>query len=154
VERYLDAKGQHVKRHTLQHTVAHLRAFLRFCHDSGEIPERLDPIDTPRTYRGEQPPRALPWGLVQRLLRSVDRSTLGGWRDYAILYLMAHYGLRPCEVTSLTLDSIDWAAKRLRVEQRKTRSTLTLPLTDPALRMLRRYLTHGRPADLPPINFS
>ena len=58
VERYVAKKGAEVTRQTLQHTVAHLRAFLRYCFDRGLIPERLYAMDTPRTYRGEQPPRA------------------------------------------------------------------------------------------------
>ena len=72
------------------------------------------------------------------------------WRDYAILHLMAYYGLRPSEVASLRLDSIDWEAGTLRVEQRKTRSVLILPLVDRTLRMLCRYLQIARPnSDLP-----
>lgn len=45
----------------------------------------------------------------------------------------------------LTLSSIDWAAKTLRVEQRKTCSGLILPLIEPTLRILKHYLWHGRP---------
>jgi integrase/recombinase XerD len=43
-------------------------------------------IDTPRTYRDELPPRALPWDLVQKLLVSIDRSAPLGCRDHAMLY--------------------------------------------------------------------
>ena len=145
VERYIAAKGAEVTRQTLQHTVAHLRAFLRYGFEQRLIPERLDTIDTPRTYRGEQPPRAMPWPQVLRLLRSVDRSSKAGWRDYAILHLMAHYGLRPSEIAALELGSLDFEAKTLSVEQRKTDSQLLLPLAAPTLRILRRYLHHGRP---------
>ncbi|HYW75618.1 MAG TPA: tyrosine-type recombinase/integrase [Gammaproteobacteria bacterium] len=150
VEQFVIAAAQRLKRQSLQHTVAQLRAFLRFCHDSGELRERLDIIDTPRTYRDELPPRALAWDLVQKLLRSIDRSHTLGCRDHAILYLMAHYGLRPSEIVCLTLDSIDWANKTLRVEQRKTRSMLVLPLSDQALRVLKRYLRCGRPGSARP----
>ena len=102
----------------------------------GLLAVRLDAIDSPRVYRGEVPPRAIPWATVQALLQSIDRKQSTGWRDYTILYLMAHYGLRPCEVASLRLDSIDWQAKTLRVEQRKTRSILLLPLADRTLRVI------------------
>jgi integrase len=95
-------------------------------------------------YLGELPPRAIPWATVQALLQSIDRKQSTGWRDYTILYLMAHYGLRPCEVASLRLDSIDWQAKTLRVEQRKTRSVLLLPLADRTLGVIKRYLNAGR----------
>jgi integrase/recombinase XerD len=144
VERFIALRSREISRHSLQSTVAHVRAFLRYCHERGYVQSRLDSIDTPRTYRGELPPRAVPWARVQALLASIDRHSKGGWRDYCILHLIAHYGLRPSEVVSLRLDSIDWEAAVLRVTQRKTGSELLLPLAAPTLRILRRYLKHDR----------
>jgi integrase/recombinase XerD len=146
VERYLLLKSSEVKRQTLQHTVARLRSFLRYSYELGEIRSQLaGVIDTPRTYRGELPPKALDWGVVQELLSSIDRASRTGWRDYTILHLMAHYGLRPSEIVTLRLDSIDWNARVLHVDQRKTRSPLTLPLAARTLIVLRCYLSRGRP---------
>lgn len=150
IERFVTTEAQRINRQSLQHVVARLRAFLRFCFDQGEVRERLDIIDAPRAYRGELPPRALAWPLVQRLLRSIDRSSRLGWRDYAILHLMAHYGLRPSEIITLTLGSIDWETKTLRVKQCKTRSDLILPLAEQTLRILRHYLRCGRPGGAHP----
>jgi integrase/recombinase XerD len=145
VERYLALVSNRICRQRLQHVVAHLRSFLRYCHDQNEIRLPLHVIDTPCASPDELPPRALDWPLVQALLRSVDRSSRSGWRDYAILHLLAHYGLRPCEVVSLCVGSIDWCTRTLKVDQRKTRTALELPLTDQTLSILRRYLAHGRP---------
>jgi integrase/recombinase XerD len=145
VEQYVARRAPELCRQSLQHIVAHLRGLVRYCVMRRLIHRRLTPIDTPRTYRGERPPRALPWPMVERLLHSIDRDSRAGWRDYAILHLMAHYGLRPSEVVSLDLDSIDWDAQTLRVEQRKTRSTLMLPLAPRTVSLLRRYLAIGRP---------
>lgn len=145
VERFLSMKGTRITRQSLQHTVAHLRAFLSHAFERGLVPQRLDTIDTPRTYRAERPPRAMPWKLVQELLRSVDRSSKAGWRDYAILHLMAHYGLRPSEIVALELGSLDFEAPTMRVRQRKTASELLLPLASSTVDVLRRYLRVGRP---------
>ena len=145
VERHIISMSKRLSRQSMQHYVGQIRSFLRFCHDRGVIDKRLDGIDTVRTYRDELPPRALPWQMVTQLLRSIDRRSTAGWRDYAILHLMAFYGLRPSEVVALRLDSIDWQAKTLRVEQRKTRSALILPLDDRTGRILTRYLKNGRP---------
>ena len=145
VERFVMTEARRIKRQTLQHVVARLRAFLRFCFDQAEVQQRLDVIDAPRAYRGELPPRALAWPVVQRLLRSIDRSSRLGWRDYAILHLMAHYGLRPSEIVALTLGSIDWESRTLRVNQCKTRSDLILPLAERTIRILRYYLRRERP---------
>lgn len=144
VERYILLRSKERSRHALQHTVAHLRAFLRYAYEMGHLPSRLDTLDTPRTYRGELPPRAVPWSTVQRLLASIDRQSKAGWRDYCILHLVAYYGLRPSEVVALRLDSIDWDTGVLRVYQPKTSTELVLPLAQPTLRVLRSYLRHDR----------
>ncbi len=147
VETYLLVKRSEVKRQTLQHSVARLRSFLRYVYERGEIRSQLAGIiDTPRVYRGELPPKALDWGLVQALLSSIDRASRTGWRDYTILHLMAHYGLRPSEIVTLRWDSIDWRAGVLHVEQRKTRSPLVLPLAALTLGVLRCYLSRRRPS--------
>jgi integrase len=146
VERFIAARATRVGRGNLQMTAAYLRSFLRFCVDRGEVSAGIDIFDMPRRYRDEQPPRAITWTLIEQLLDSIDRSTPVGLRDHAIFYLMAHYGLRTGEIPLLMLDSIDWQARTLRVEQPKTRSVLVLPLTDPAAEVLQRYLREGRTA--------
>ena len=145
VDRYLLLKGKTVGLRRLQHIVAHLRAFFRFCQVNELIHLPLAVIDTVRVHCDELPPRALQWSLVRELLRSIDRSSRSGWRDYAILHLMSHYGVRPSEIVSLRMDSIDWNGRVLKVEQHKTRSTLMLPLADRTTSLLRRYLQQGRP---------
>jgi site-specific recombinase XerD len=145
VDRYVASKSKTLTRGSLLNVVARLRGFARYAFVRGMIREPLDTIDTPRLYRGELPPRALPWPLVLRLLRSIDRSDASGRRDYAILHLMAYYGLRISEVAALTLVSIDWSSKKLIVAQRKTHSTLVLPLPEQTLTILRAYVRHGRP---------
>jgi integrase/recombinase XerD len=150
IEAFVQLKSQENSRPSLQHVIAHLRAFLRYCGEHGEVSAGLDLIDTPRVYRGELPPRALDWTMVQRLLASIQRRSPRDWRDYAVLHLMAHYGLRPCEVAALRLDGVDWQTATLTVDQRKTRSTLVLPLAAQTLELLRRYLEVGRAdSDLP-----
>ena len=144
VEAYVHLKSKENSRQTLQHVIAYLRAFLRFCADQGEAPAGLHVIDTPRVYREELPPRALDWQLVEKLLASVPRKSPRDWRDYTILHPMAYYGLRPCEVASLQLSSINWKARTLQVEQRKSHSVLLLPLANRTLCLLRRYVA-GRP---------
>ncbi len=94
----------------------------------------------------EGPPRALPWSDVRRVLGAVDRSTALGKRDYAILPLMATYGMGRSEVVQLRLDDIDWSKRTFRFVRRKTRVDVSLPLLDPIARVLACYLRAGRPA--------
>ena len=134
-------------RESLQHEIAHLRALLRFLASENLVPPGLDAqLDTPRVYRRERLPRALPWLTVQAFLRSIDRNTPLGRRDYAIFLLIATYGLRASEVVALTLDDIDWRANTLRISQRKTRSPLLLPLINSVGNALVDYLRRARPS--------
>lgn len=149
IEGFLRAVGTRIGRASLQHTVAHLRSFLRFLASRGDIVRGLDSsIDTPRLYRGERLPRALPWETVQAFLAAIDRATPMGRRDYAIFLLVATYGLRTSEVAALRLDDIEWRASRIRVPRPKTQTPLCLPLTQEVGAALLDYLQHARP-DLP-----
>ena len=115
-------------------------------HAEGILPEPLhEQIDTPRTYRLEQLPRALPWEQISELVRSIDLSAPGGLRDFTLLYLAVRYGLRSAEVVHLTLDDIDWRAGTLKIRQTKSKQSLLLPLTHEAGDILARYLKDGRP---------
>ena len=149
IEAFLRTLGSRLSRASLQHSVAHLRSFLRFLADGGFVDSGLHAeIDTPRTYRGELLPRSLPWETVRALLASIDRSTPMGKRDYAMLLLVATYGLRTSEVVAIRLGDVEWRAGRLRVPRPKTGEPLILPLTDEVGAALVEYLREGRP-DLP-----
>lgn len=149
IERFIELLGRAHCRASLQHDVGHLRSFLRYLAARGMIEVELaERIDTPRVYRDEQLPRSVPWPTVQDLLRSIDRSCPMGRRDYAMLLLVATYGLRSCEVVALTLDDIDWHAERLRVPRSKVQGPLELPLTPEVGAAIIHYVRDGRP-DLP-----
>ena len=69
-----------------------------------------------------------------------------GCRDYAILLLIATYGLRASEVAALHLDHIAWRAGQFRVPRPKTQTPIVLPLTLKVGAALLDYLRHARPA--------
>jgi len=146
IEQFLISVGQRLCRATLQHVVAHIRGFLRFLALSGAIPSALTyHIDTPRVYRLEQLPRVLAWETVGQLLLSIDRTTAPGRRDYAMLLLIATYGLRNSDIVALTLEDIQWRREILLLTQHKTGQPLVLPLTDAIGTALLEYLRHERP---------
>jgi integrase/recombinase XerD len=146
-EDFIRVIGGTVGKETLQHIIARLRSFLRFLAIRDEAPAGLDnQIDTPRIYRGEKLPRSLDWKIVNTLLKSIDRSTAIGKRDYSILLLIATYGLRSSEIVNLKLEDIEWRDNRLKVYQRKTATSLILPLTDAVGESIINYIRRGRPS--------
>lgn len=124
-----------------------LRAFLRFLHASGRL--RFDlasSVLAPRIRSVDRPRRVLPWKDVRRTLQEIDVTRTPGRRDFAVILMMATYGMGAAEVTGLSLEDVDWVARTVRVRRPKTGSTTVLPLLDPVARALARYIRHERPA--------
>ena len=146
IESFVKSTGQRIGRTSLQHSIAQVRGFLRYLALRGEASQGLDTqIDSPRVYRGDCLPRALPWETVKAFLRAIDRSTPMGMRDFAIFLLIVTYGMRANEVVGLQLEDIEWRKERIRVFQRKTGGNLFLPITDTVGTGLINYLQNGRP---------
>jgi integrase/recombinase XerD len=146
IESHIAKAGKRLSRGSLQHDIAALRGFLRFLIMVGKMPAGLNyPIDTPRLYRLEQLPRALPWETVRALLRSMETTSPMGLRDYAMFLLIATYGLRASEIVAITVDDIRWRERILRIHQRKTSSLLELPLTNEVLSALVKHLKRTPP---------
>lgn len=146
VESHIAIVGKRLSRASLSQYIGALRGFLGFLAMSNRAPIGLrGQIDTPRVYRFEQLPRALPWETVRALLRSIDRTSAKGMRDYAMFLLIATYGLRTREVVAITLDDIHWRQGSLRIHQSKTSSFLELPLTNEVSSAIVKHLKRTAP---------
>jgi len=123
-----------------------LRSFLTYLHFKGVLKINLSgAVDRPRLYRWSEPPHVLDAETVEHLLRSVDRSTPRGKRDFAILLLAARYGLRASDIRSLRFENIRWREDRIVLTQSKTQRQLELPLRADVATAIVDYLRHGRP---------
>jgi len=67
---------------------------------------------------------------ISAVLGMIDRSTLMGKRDYAIVLLGTVTGLRAIDIRNLKLSSIDWQNGEIKLVQSKTGNTNVLPLTE------------------------
>lgn len=147
IEGFVCDTGKKVGREELRHVISYLRSLLRFLVIRGEVPTGLDSqIDTPRIYREEKLPHFLEWETVEALMKSIDRKSAIGKRDYAMLLLIVTYGLRVGEVIHLKLEDIDWRNNILRICQHKTKNFLLLPLTNAVGKSIMVYLRQGRPS--------
>jgi len=143
LEAFVTEVSTRVGRITMQKVIAVIRSFMRFLAGSGQSPVGLDrQIESPRHNRGERLVRAMPWSDVLTLLKAIDRSTEKGCRDYAMLLLIAAYGLRRAEAAGLSLDDIQWRAKVIRVPRPKIGAPLAVPLTDEVATALLAYLRY------------
>ena len=146
VDRFILQLSERVSRRSLADRGSSLRSFLRYLRMTGKLPRDLArEVMTPRIRPAERPPRALPWTDVRRILQSIPQSQPPGRRDFAMLLLMATYGLGAAEVLGLRLENVDWRAKVLRVRRPKTGVGIDLPLLPPVARSLATYLRRERP---------
>lgn len=138
--------GSRVAWTTLRTACGTLRVLLRYLHRERLLAKDLSSlVEFPQSYRLAGIPRSIGWDQVERVLTGVDRRSVCGKRDYAMLLLLAVYGLRACEVAMLTLDDIDWRNERLRVRERKAGNTTTYPLSTVVGEAIIDYLKNGRP---------
>lgn len=127
--------------------VSAIESFLRFERTTGRIPTTCTPfLPRRRRYALATLPAALSEAEVGRALAIADPGSAMGRRDYAILQLLATYGLRASEIAELRLEDIQWRLGTLRVRQGKVRRDLVLPLVEPVTSAIIAYLRDGRPA--------
>jgi site-specific recombinase XerD len=126
--------------------VGALRSFFRFLLLRGEIATDLTgAVPSVADWRLSSVPKGIDPKDVRRLLKSCNRRTPTGRRDYAVLLLLARLGLRAGEVAALTLDDIDWEAGELTIRGKGPRSDC-LPLPKDVGEAIVAYLRRGRPA--------
>ena len=123
-----------------------LRVFLQFCHREKITATDLSAaVEMPQSYRLVDVPRSVTWDEVRMMFDAVDRRTVRGRRDYAVLLLLVTYGLRAHEVARMTLDDIDWKRERLQIPERKAGHWTAYPLASVVAEALIEYLQSGRP---------
>jgi integrase/recombinase XerC/integrase/recombinase XerD len=129
---------------SLARNVASLRSFYRMLREHGTVDSNpADLLTLPKR------PRALPHVLrpeeLTQLLDRIGAATPLELRDRAMLELAYSSGLRAEELVRLTIDSLDFDAEHVRIEGKGSKTRL-VPVGEPALRALARYLERARPA--------
>ena len=147
VDAYLKSRAESLRRASIKGVAIYLRNFLRWLHASGRSAQDLSfCVRAPSLYALEGIPSALRPQEVTNILSVArhDRSAIG-IRDYAILMLLAEYGLRAGEITNLRLDDVNWRKEVIRICHRKTGVTSWLPLLPKVGEAILRYLQQSRP---------
>lgn len=88
---------------------------------------------------------ALPKADIAKLLDAIDRNSVKGKRDYAIMMLGTVLGLRACDIVALKLADIDWLHGEIKIIQSKTANPVVLPLTQDVGDALMDYILNVRP---------
>jgi site-specific recombinase XerD len=145
LRRYAQALGQRdVVPATVARKLAALRALYRTLREHGQMP--ANPADlVPAPKKPSKLPRVLKADEVADLLDRIPQTTPLDVRDRALFELAYACGLRAEELVNLDRPSMDFDAEEVRVEG-KGGKTRIVPVGEPAVRALARYVERARPA--------
>jgi site-specific recombinase XerD len=131
---------------TVEQVICSLRAFFRFLLEAKEV--QVDfASKTPMIQARKQTRIPSVWTTeeLKRLIEAIDRGSPKGKRDYALILLACCLGMRCTDIKNLKMENFHWAEKKLVFIQSKTRTALSLPLTQEVGWAVINYLKYGRP---------
>ena len=129
-----------------QYKASALRSIFRYLYVHEHIGIDLS-VSVPAVAGWKQSslPKALSAKEVRKLLKSCDRRTHCGRRNYAVLLLMVRLGLRAGEVAAVELDDISWKRGEILIRGKGNQRD-RLPLPKDVGEALASYVQRSRPA--------
>jgi site-specific recombinase XerD len=127
-----------------------LRGFLKYLYYEKKLLTRdLAPllVGAP-IFAHSKLPKFLRPQQVKRLFASLELFTPVQMRTYALIHLAYSLGLRPIEITKITLDDISFKKHELTICQRKGNNPITLPIPEKTLKAMALYISKARPKTL------
>jgi len=129
---------------------SYLRCFLRYLYNERNLIRQnlADLLIGPPMFAKAKPPKFLRPNEVRQLFDRLPHSTACELRTYAQVHLAYFLGLRPIEISRITLDDIAFTKGLLKLKTRKNNSPLELPIPEDTLKAITAYIIGGRPKTL------
>jgi integrase/recombinase XerD len=126
---------------------SYLRGFLTYLYqERGILNRHLAPlVRGNRLYAQAKPPKFLRPQEVQRLFAGLRLSSAIDMRTYALVHLAYSLGLRPIEISKISLDDIAFGKGELTLRDTKSTNPLVLPLPEHTVKAITAYLVAARP---------
>ncbi|MBF0315669.1 MAG: tyrosine-type recombinase/integrase [Oligoflexia bacterium] len=145
IHQYIVEIFRSYKREKRRQTSAAIRSFLKFSYQKGYLKKNLTySVPTIRLPKLASLPRGYPWEIVKKIVQSPNRKTHSGCRDYAVLQILASYGVRSKQIVDLKLKDIDWHAATISFHSCKGGKPLCFPLTKNVALAVINYLKKYR----------
>lgn len=123
-----------------------LRTFFHWCHAKKITNKDLSIfILKEKIIKESKLPSTFTEEETRRILKSIDRSSTVGKRDYAILLCISVYGWRSSDVCNLKISDIDWGNNKISFIQQKTNVPAEFPLHPVVGNAIVDYITNARP---------
>jgi len=136
-----------VSQNTRRNNRYYLRGFLKYLYNERKIIKRdLAPLLVgPPMFAQRKLPKFLRPKQVKKLFDFLTLSTPTQMRTYAMVHLAYSLGLRPVEISRITLDDISFQLAELTIKERKGGNPVTLPLPEKVIKAIALYVSKGRP---------
>lgn len=124
-----------------------LKLFLKYLYHECHLLKRdfAALLKVPRIFHRTKPPCFLRTDEIQQLFDNMTLSTPTDLRAYAMVHIAYTMGLRPQEISRLTLDDIQFTKAEMHVKYRKAGFPVTMPIPLKTLKAITVYLVGGRP---------
>lgn len=131
---------------TVQQLLAALKNYFRFLFRNGYCEQDWS-SSVPKVNHPQNLTIPALWeeSEIELLLRSIDRNSPSGKRDYAIILLAVQLGLRSSDIAELKLESLKWDRNEIELVQHKTDKNLVHPLVDDVGWAIIDYIRYARP---------
>lgn len=125
----------------------YLRGFLKYLYyPSGIIDKDIAPLVIgPRQFAQSMPPKFFRPHEIKRLFDSFDLSSAKDLRNYAMVHLSYGLGLRPDEISLITLDDVSFTQSELTLTARKNDRPAKLPIPENIMKAIAVYIIGSRP---------
>ena len=147
----VDVAPEH--RGSMDYVVLALRKFHNFLKESNLLDIKFEAILFVPRARDRRVLPCINHDEVNIIVQQIDVSSTMGKRDYAIIVLGTHTGLRAGDIAHLKLTAIDWNNNEIHLVQGKTNTPLALPLTSSVGNAIADYILNGRPSSNSPYIF-
>jgi integrase/recombinase XerD len=148
IDAFLAEFTKPLKQSTCRLYRSYLRGFLSYLYHQKRILRRdLAPlvVGAPQ-FAQAKPPKFLRPVEVKRLFCSLSQNlSKRVLRNYALLHLAYFLGLRPKEISLISLDDISFSRQELCIKYRKSNNPLKLPLPEETIKAIAAYIIGGRP---------
>ncbi len=131
---------------TQQNNRSCLRGFIKYLYQEREILRKdFAPllISAP-LFAQAKPPIFLRPQEVQKLFTHLENSSSREIRVKAMIHLAFNLGLRPKEISLISLDDISFREGQICLPDRKSRNPIKLPLSDGTLKAIAAYIIGAR----------
>ena len=140
--------GSNLRHNTIYGIKLRIKSFLKWLYSQGYTVEDLSClIPKEKIVRDEKLPTIFTDKEVKVILKSIDRGTTIGRRDFAILLCIAAYGWRISDVAQLKLEDFNWREQTVSFIQVKTGVPIQTKLEPLVFNAIVDYIQHGRPND-------